>query len=212
MDNWRVTLKIGTLLMFVSTVYPGQMRAQQASAVDLKSASGDFKTVFTKAMTHAAEQAKTPIISDEIAVATKHNIVVANAVVADTASPGRPAPLMFAYISMTGSACANSLPAGFYRIEEETDPLTGAPSARFVNAEGKVALEHVPVNREITKRPDKRLEYPGRLPFTAEVRIQQTGVEQAQMIVVFHRVRCQHRAGWDWWEWVTITIGPDGPG
>lgn len=109
MDNWRVTLKIGTLLMFVSTVYPGQMCAQQASAVDLKSASGDFKTVFTKAMTHAAEQAKTPIISDEIAVATKHNIVVANAVVADMASTGRPAPLMFAYISMPGTACANAV-------------------------------------------------------------------------------------------------------
>lgn len=212
MDSCRTTLKIATVLTFVGMVYAGQSSTQQAAPVDLKSAGGDFKTVVTKNMTRAAEQAKVPIISDEIAVATKHNILVANAVVPESAAKPGTAPLMFAYISMPGTVCAKTLPPGFYTIEEQTDKLTGAPAARFVSADGKTALEGVPVNREITKRPDPRPEYPGRLPFTAEVRIQQTGVEQAQMIVIFHRVRCHHRAGWDWWEWVTITIGPDGPG
>lgn len=212
MDNWRATLKIATLLTFVGILYAGHAYTQQPGPVDLKAASGDFKIVVTKAMTRAAEQARVPIISNEIAVATKHNILVANAVVPETASKPGSVPLMFAYISMPGTACAELLPTGYYTIEEQTDPLTRAPAARFVSADGKTALEHVPVNREITKRPDKRAEYPGRLPFTAEVRIQQTGAEQAEMIIVFHRVRCHHDAGYDWWEWVTITIGPDGPG
>jgi hypothetical protein len=212
MNNWRARLRIATFLIFVGMVYAAQAYSQQPGPVDLKSASGDFKTVVTKAMTRAAEQAKVPIISDEIAVATKHNILVANAVVPETALKRGSAPLMFVYISMPGTACAKVLPPGYYTIEEQIDPLTRAPAARFVSADGKTALEYVPVNREITKRPDERAEYPGRLPFTAEVRIQQTGIEQAQMIVVFHRVRCHHDAGYDWWEWVTITIGPDGPG
>jgi hypothetical protein len=119
---------------------------------------------------------------------------------------------MFAYISMPGTACGELLTPGYYTIEEQTDPITKAPAARFVNADGKTVLEHVPLNREIAKRPDPKREYAGRLPFTAEVRIQQTGVDQAEMIIVMHRVRCHIDANYDWWEWVTITIGPDGPG
>ena len=211
MNNWRVALRIATFLIFVGVMYTPQAYPQQPGPVDLKSTSGDFKNAITKAMTRAAEQAKVPIISDEIAVAAKHNILVANAVVRETASKRGYAPLMFAYISMPGTACARVLPAGFYTIEEQIDPLTGAPAARFVSADGKTALEHVPLNREITKRRNKRPEYARRLPFTAEVRIQQIGVEYEQTIIAFHKVRCHHDAGYDWWEWVTITIGPDGP-
>lgn len=212
MDNWRSTLKIAALLTFVGMVFAGQAYAQEASPVDLQSASGEFKTVVTKTMTHAAEQAKVPIISDEIAVATKHNIIVANALAAQPASATKSARLMFAYISMPGRACAAVLPTGFYTIEEQTDPLTGAPSAKFINADGKTALEHVPVNREVTKRRAEKGEYSGHLQFTAEVRIQQTGAEQEEMIIVLHRVECHFFAGWEWWEWVSVTIGPDGPG
>src|SRR4051794_22246861 len=109
--------------------------------VDLQSASGDFKAVVMKAMTDAAGQAEVPIASNEIAVAMKDDMLIANAIVAQT-EPKTTGPqrVMFAYLSMAGRACARLLPPGFCTIEQHTDSLTGAPHAKFIRADGTKAL------------------------------------------------------------------------
>lgn len=190
---------------------PGKAHAERPSKADIASAGLDFKKMLTESTTRAAEKAKVRIIPDQTTVAIKHDIIVANATVAPTRSKTAPRRVMFAYVSMAGRACARRLPAGFYTIEEYTDQLTGAPHARFVNADGKTVLEDVPLDRDLVRKQAPEEGYSTPLQLTTDVRIQQTGANYAQTLVVFHRVECHEFAGWQWWEWVTITINPDGP-
>lgn len=182
-------------------------QSENGRSLELATAGGNFKATITESMTRAADEARVAILSDEVTVATKHDILVANAIVAQSEPTDVPRPEMFSYISMPGHACAQLLPAGFYTIEEYMDALTRAPHARFINSKGETALEHVPLNRDLVRRQG----YGTPLIFTADTRIQRTGVAYAQTIIVFHSVRCYERAGWEWWEWVTIAIDPDGP-
>ncbi len=181
--------------------------SENGHSLDLATAGGNFKATITESMTHAADEANVAILSDQITVAAKRNILVANAIVAQSEPTAVPRRVMFSYISMPGHACAQLLPAGFYTIEQKTDSLTGAPHARFVNSKGETALDHLPLNRDLVRKQG----YSVPLQFTADARIQQTGDAYAQTIIVLHSVECHERAGWQWWEWVTITIDPDGP-
>lgn len=180
-------------------------------SLDLATAGGNFKAIVTESMTRAADQAKVPILSDQISVVTKHDILVANALVAQSEPTARPGRELFIYISMPGYACAELLPAGFYTVEQKIDSLTGAPHARFINSKGKTALEHLPLNRDVVRKQAPKQGWSTPLQFTADAWIQQTGDAYEQTIIVLHSVRCYERSGWEWWEWTTITIGPSGP-
>jgi hypothetical protein len=180
-------------------------------SLDLATACSNFKAIVTESMTHAADEAKVTILSDQITVVTKYDILVANAIVAQSEPTAVPRRELFIYVSMPGRACAELLPAGFYTVEQKIDSLTGAPHARFVNSKGKTALEHLPLNRDLVRKQSPKQGWSIPLQFTPDAWIQQTGDAYAQTIIGLHSVRCYERAGWEWWEWVTITIDPDGP-
>lgn len=180
-------------------------------SLDLATACGNFKAIVTESMTHAADEANVAILSDQITAVTKYDILVANAIVAQSEPTAVPRRELFIYVSMPGRACAELLPAGFYTIEQKIDSLTGAPHARFVNSKGETALEHLPLNRDLVRKQSPKEGWSIPLQFTADAWIQQTGDAYAQTIIGLHSVRCYERAGWEWWEWVTITIDPDGP-
>ena len=186
--------KIRERVQFKETI-SGSGPAFETALTAMQVASRDFKTLVTNSLTRAASMANVQIVPDEVGVAFKKDIVIANAVAVDERK-------MFAYVSISGRSCAQRLPAGFYIIEERAHPTTGASHAMFVNANGETVLEGLPFNRHVMKSPSPE----GKPKLTAEVHIQQTGVGMTKMIILLHKVKCYWSTGC---ERVTVTLDPD---
>jgi hypothetical protein len=161
----------------------------------------DFRASITTSMAQAAERAGVHILTDQIAIATRGNILAANALVAlGNEPPDKQKQISFIYLSQ----CSRTLPAGFYTIERTSEPDTPNPRAQLVNAKG-IAVAEFPLHQEIMKADNSGPGPAGPVSF-AEVSIEQSQLNMAQTVVSPHSTWCFPGPPPTWyWLWIVVT-------
>ena len=170
---------------------------------NLQRGARDTKNTIAKSMTQAAWSAGVPILTDEIAIATRGDILVANALVAS----GKEAlekqdQISFVYLAFPSShACSKTLPAGFYTISISPESVRTNLRAQIVNSERKAVAEFPLKNEMMMGTPDPTAK--GVVSF-AEVSIQQSQLNMANAVVGVHRTICYPNGVW-YWTWIVVS-------
>ncbi len=100
-----------------------------------------FRSRIAADMSRAAKTAKRVIDTNRMVITTRDDIVVVNAPIVKP--PGRASIFeypMFLYLGVSGTACANVIPNGFYTVKVVSDPADKVPQAHYIDSKGYTAL------------------------------------------------------------------------
>ncbi len=199
---------------------PGGVALAQADPQDLARLAGGFKAGVASAMTTAAAEAGVPILTEQIAIATRGDIFLASALVAP---PEGRAPaedeqqqLFFSYMSYSPGACGREISTGFYTIQRANTDKVPEPDEEggVVQLPGQLVDYRGEVVREITLNSIKVVGEPTPpapppalmdLPNGEQVAVEAIirNLEATNMgtwCTTTHKLRC-HSSGVWYWTW-----------
>jgi hypothetical protein len=164
----------------------------------------DFRTSIATSMTQAAERAGVKIFADEIAIATRGDLLIANAIVdAGDVPDAEQKQRMFFYISIPqNQACVNNLTTGYYIVERITEPDDEEQRAQLVNAEG-VAVAEVQFHEEVIKVEGVVPQPDDARTMIAEASIEQSMTDMSQTTMLAHYTDCYDLHTW-YWRWIVV--------